>query len=62
MSYTELIRHVGHKIVCVTYGQPAKPVGVSVECETCWEALITEDNPVRSLCQDEHTPRIEEVL
>ena len=55
MSYTELIRHIGHKIVCVTYGQPAKPVGVSVECETCWEALITEDNPVRSLCQDEHT-------
>jgi hypothetical protein len=37
-SYRELIPHVGHDIVCVTYGDNA--VNVALECETCEEILI----------------------
>lgn len=32
--------HVGHKIVCVMYGNG---VNVSIECETCNEVLLSFD-------------------
>lgn len=42
-NYEELMRHAGHKIVCVTYRQHAN---VAVECEECNEVLIDYDNTV----------------
>lgn len=42
-GYEELKSHVGHQIVCVTYGDPEKPANVAVECETCNEVLLSYD-------------------
>lgn len=39
-NYKELIDHVGHKIVCVTYGENDN---VAIECETCNYVLIDYD-------------------
>ena len=36
-SFEDLKNHVGHKIVCVGYGNPIE--NVAVECETCGEVL-----------------------
>ena len=40
-SFNDLVQHAGHKITCVTYGDPA--VNVAVECETCNEVLMDFD-------------------
>ena len=40
--FENLIHHVGHKIVCVTYCDAKNPeatANVAVECETCNEVL-----------------------
>ena len=39
-NYDELKRHVGHKIVCVSYADGAN---VAVECEDCCEVLLDYD-------------------
>ncbi len=39
-NYDELKRHVGHKIVCVTYGEGQN---VAIECEDCNEVLLDYD-------------------
>lgn len=39
-NYNELKRHVGHDIVCVSYGDG---VNVAVECEDCNEVLLDYD-------------------
>jgi len=40
MSEYELLKaHVGHRIVCVTYGDQ----NVSIECEDCFEVLHDVD-------------------
>lgn len=36
-----LLQHVGHNIVCVTYGDPVR--NVSLKCEDCCEVLIDFD-------------------
>ena len=43
--YEDLIQHVGHKIVCVSYGKrdPSEAVNVAVECETCHEVITDFD-------------------
>ena len=38
-NYEELSRHIGHKIVCVGYGNQ----NVAIECETCNEILLDFD-------------------
>ena len=38
-NFKELKKHIGHKIVCVIYGNE----NVAVECETCDEVLIDFD-------------------
>jgi hypothetical protein len=48
--YEDLLEHVGHKIVCVTYQHPEDrgimlPDNVAVECETCNKVLIDFDRP-----------------
>lgn len=50
-NFDDLKRHIGHKIVCVCYGNPphkiddSSPIceNVSVECETCNEVLLDYD-------------------
>lgn len=51
-SYEDLIEHVGHEIVCVTYGGKLTPdgatidaVNVAIECETCGCVLVDFDRP-----------------
>jgi len=42
-SIQDLKRHVGHKIVCVTYGKGGIVWNVALECETCSEVLLSFD-------------------
>ena len=37
----KLYRHVGHYIVCVTYGDPDDPRDVCSECESCGCVLVS---------------------
>lgn len=40
-SYDELREHIGHRVVCVCYGEKGKdPANVAVECETCSTVLM----------------------
>ena len=39
--YERLKEHIGHKIVCVAYGDANDPVDVCIECEDCWCVLIS---------------------
>jgi phosphopentomutase len=41
LDFEDLKRHVGHRIECVTYGNPA--VNVAVECVDCNEVLMDFD-------------------
>jgi len=44
MGYGDLISHVGHKVVVVTYGEEGEiPVNVAIECEDCKEVLLDYD-------------------
>jgi hypothetical protein len=43
IDFNDLMRHVGHKIVCVTYGTKKHPVNVAIECEDCNEVLLDYD-------------------
>ena len=42
-GFDDLKRHVGHRLVCVTYGTAGRPENVSVECEECNEVLFDFD-------------------
>ena len=44
-NYEELKDHVGHKIVCVAYGDQKDPANVAIECETDNEVLLDFDKP-----------------
>lgn len=46
-SYEDLKKHVGHKIVCVTYGD----ANVAVECETCNSQLLCLRSQLPKLAQ-----------
>lgn len=37
--------HVGHKVVCVAYGEEDLLVNISIECEDCNEVLFSIDAP-----------------
>lgn len=39
----KLLRHVGHDIVCVTYGDSENPADVCIECEDCNEVLVSAE-------------------
>ena len=43
--FNELKQHVGHKIVCVTYGDTEDPANVAIECESCHSVLVDYDSP-----------------
>jgi len=42
-NYKDLKSHVGHDIVCVTYGTKKDISNVAVECETCCVVLMSYD-------------------
>lgn len=45
-GYSELREHVGHDIICVSYGSIFYPESnISLECETCGCVLIDFDKP-----------------
>jgi len=45
-KYRGIALHVGHDIVCVTYGLPHRGGVVACnECETCGEVLFDADAP-----------------
>ena len=52
-SFEDLIRHVGHEIKCVSYGDP--PHNASVECMTCGEVIIDfdKDEPIDQYVTEE---------
>jgi hypothetical protein len=49
-TFEELKAHVGHKLECVTYGNP--PDNVAVECLDCSMVIVDFDSPP----DDEGTP------
>jgi len=44
-NYEDLKKHIGHKIVCVGYGDLDNPANVAIECETCSEVILSYDSP-----------------
>jgi hypothetical protein len=42
-NYEDLKRHIGHRIVCSAYGNINDPANVAIECETCFEIIISFD-------------------
>ena len=42
-AFEELKIHIGHKIVCVSYGEEDDPENVAIECEDCNEVLLDFD-------------------
>ena len=42
-DFNSLPTHIGHRIVCVGYGEAGSPVNVAVECETCDCVLVDFD-------------------
>ena len=36
-----LRHHIGHKIACVSYGNPV--VNISIECEDCGQVILDTD-------------------
>jgi hypothetical protein len=39
-TFEDMRNHIGHKIVCVRYGQGDECLNVAVECETCNTVLF----------------------
>ena len=66
MIRDKLMRHRGHNVVCVSYGDWNNPADVCIECEDCNEVLISaEDFEIsqptkRQICvlRDENDPEI----
>lgn len=44
MIYELLKNHIGHKIVCVAYGDKDNPDDICIECEDCNEVLISSES------------------
>lgn len=44
MVYDLLKHHIGHKIVCVAYGDINNPDDICIECEDCNEVLISSES------------------
>ena len=42
--YELLKSHIGHNVVCVSYGDEDNPNDVCIECEDCNEVLISSES------------------
>ena len=40
-TYEKMKPHIGHKVVCVAYGDIENPEEICIECEDCWEVIIS---------------------
>ena len=60
-NYDELRQHIGHRIVCASYGDNGEddgvPENVAIECETCGEVLLDFDWPGPGTWKIYATPR-----
>jgi len=66
-DFDDLLRHYGHKIVCVTYGEKGGNIGgadnVAIECETCNEVLMDYDRqPEGQTTKEAIEPTMREVF
>lgn len=41
--YERLRPHIGHKVVCSCYGDPDNPADICIECEDCYEVLVSAE-------------------
>lgn len=41
--FEKLRPHIGHRVVCACYGDTNDPVDICIECEDCWEVLISAE-------------------
>lgn len=39
-DFKDFKEHIGHEIVCTTYGDPEDPINIAIECETCQVVLF----------------------
>lgn len=42
--FEKLRPHIGHRVVCSCYGDPENPADICIECEDCWEILISAED------------------
>lgn len=42
--FNKLRPHIGHNIVCVSYGDQDNPADICIECEDCYEVLISAED------------------
>lgn len=45
LEFKRLRRHIGHNIACVKYGKGKQVANISIECEDCFEVLLSIDKP-----------------
>lgn len=41
--FERLKPHIGHRVVCVYYGDKDNPADICIECEDCYEVLISAE-------------------
>jgi len=50
-SYSGLLDHIGHNVVCVCYGDMPEPANVAIECEDCGCVLVDFNYVDETACQ-----------
>lgn len=41
--FERLRPHIGHRVVCVYYGDRDDPIDICIECEDCCEVLVSAE-------------------
>lgn len=44
LMYDKLKNHIGHHVVCSSYGDAESPADICIECEDCNEVLVSADD------------------
>lgn len=42
--FEKLKPHISHNVVCVCYGDPDDPVDICIECEDCYQVLVSAED------------------
>ena len=56
--FEKLKNHIGHKIVCVAYGDNDNPQDICIECEDCNEVLVSAETSEKESVLTEETLKI----
>lgn len=57
MKLTDLLKpHIGHDLACTAYGDPNDPADIRIECEDCYEVLISAEAFDEEEAMDENLP------